>query len=300
MMTIEKQLESFFSLRNPICKNLNTLANDCYEVKTSDGHFALKLYNAASRTFTDVQWEIELTLHLIKNGAPVAKPVAGKDGYIAIFTIDGEDRVAVLFEWAAGEKPKAEYSTYILLGKAAALIHEAADTFTSELPREKYDEHELIDDQLERMKTPLEESGEWQRVFELSERMRKIITNPSLDYGVIHNDLTLDNIHRNGNTLTVFDLDSAGESWRAAEPWGVKKFSEDYFQAWLEGYRSIREFSQADEKAVAAFGIVEDIRNVVWKLGFAKSSRGKPLMQTEELPKVVDAWLEWEREMVSE
>lgn len=230
-MSVEQQIEDIFGLQNPICKNLNTLANDCYEVKTSDGHFALKLYNAASRTFTDVQWEIELTLHLIKNGAPVAKPVAGKDVYIATFTINGEDRAAVLFEWAAGEKPKAEYSTYVLLGKAAALIHKAADTFTSELPREKYDAHELIDDQLERMKTPLEESGQWQRVCDLAERMRKIITNPSLDYGIIHNDLTLDNIHRDGNTLAVFDLDSAGESWRAVEPWGVLRFSEDYFKA---------------------------------------------------------------------
>lgn len=297
-MSIEQQLENFFDLRNPICKNLNTLANDCYEVKTSDAHFALKLYNAASRTFMDVRWEIDLTLHLIKNGAPVAKPVAGKDGYIATLTVNGEDRVAVLFEWGAGEKPKAEYSTYVLLGKAAALIHKAADTFTSELPREKYDMHELIDDQLERMKSSLEESGESQPVYELSERMRKIITNPGLDYGIIHNDLTLDNIHRNGNTLTVFDLDSAGESWRAAEPWGVLRFSEEYFKAWLRGYRTIREFRQDDEKVVAAFGIIEDIRNVVWKLGFAKSSRGKSLMQTADLPKVVDEWLEWEREMI--
>jgi Ser/Thr protein kinase RdoA (MazF antagonist) len=297
-MTIENQLESFFSLRNPICKSLNTLANYCYEVKTSDGHFALKLYNPASRNITDVRWEIELTLHFLKNGVPVAKPIEGKDGYQTTFTVESEECVAVLFEWAPGEKPKAEHSTYVLLGKAAALIHKAADTFTSELPREKYDIHELIDEQRRRMKTPLEESGEWQRVYELSERMRKIIINPSLDYGIIHNDLTLDNIHRDGDTLTVFDLDSAAESWRAAEPWGVLRFSEDYFKAWLEGYRTIREFSQDDEKAVAAFGIVEDIRNVVWKLGLAKSSRGKPLMQTAELPKVVDEWLEWEREMV--
>jgi Ser/Thr protein kinase RdoA (MazF antagonist) len=71
------------------------------------------------------------------------------------------------------------------------------------------------------MKTPLEESGQYQKVYELSERMRKIITNPNLDYGVIHNDLTLDNVHLDGNTLIVFELDSAGESWRAVEPWGA-------------------------------------------------------------------------------
>ncbi len=120
-----------------------------------------------------------------------------------------------------------------------------------------------------------------------------------LDRGVCHMDLTLDNVHRHGDELTVFDLDSAGESWLAIEPWGVRRFSEDYFQAWLHGYRSIRQFSETEERAVAAFGIVGDIRNVVWNLGFARSSRGKPLLQAEDLPKVVDGWLGWERDKIS-
>jgi len=167
------------------------------------------------------------------------------------------------------------------------------------LPREKYDAATLLDEQLERMEKSLIESGQWQRVFDLSERMRKIITNPALDWGVCHMDLTLDNVHRHGDTMTVFDLDSAGESWRALEPWGLKKFSEDYFAAWLEGYRSIREFGPEDEKAVAAFGIVGDIRNVVWKLGFARSSRGEPLLQTTDLRNVVDEWLKWGKEKIS-
>ncbi len=298
---IAEQLKDKYGLEVTVCKNLNTLANYAIEVTSPAGHFALKIYNPASRTAPEVQWEIDLTIHLIKNGAPVASPVAGKDGsYLQTFTVDGQDRVAVLFEWAAGQKPKPELSTYTLIGEAAARIHNAADTFTSELPREKYDEHELLDDQLKRMKTPLEESGQSQRVFDLSERMRKIITNPKLDYGIIHNDLTLDNVHLNGNEIIVFDLDSAAESWRAAEPWGVLRAGEDRFRAWLEGYRSIREFSQDDVKAVAAFGIVEDIRNIVWKLGFAKSSRGEPLLKTAELPQVVDEWLKWEQNKITE
>jgi Ser/Thr protein kinase RdoA (MazF antagonist) len=149
------------------------------------------------------------------------------------------------------------------------------------------------------MKTPLDESGQWQRVFDLTERMRKIITNPKLDYGIIHNDLTLDNVHLDGDKLTVFDLDSAGECWRSSEPWGVKGYSEDYFQAWVEGYRSVREFNSDNENAVAAFAVIQDIRNVVWKLGFAKSSRGEPLLKASELPQVVDEWLEWEEKMVN-
>lgn len=297
-MTVEQQLKNTFGFEGVLCKNLNTPTNDVIEVTTPRGHYALKLYNIASRKAKDVQWELDLTLHLINNGVPVARPVAGEGGYLHNFVIDGEDRATVLFEWAAGEKPKAAQVTYVLLGRAAARIHKAADTFRSDLPRKKYDAATLIDEQLERMEQPLRENGQWQRVFDLTERLRRIITNPALDYGICHMDLTLDNVHLKGGNLIVFDFDSSGESWRAIEPWGVKKLSEDYFRAWLEGYRSVREFSRDDENAVAAFGIVGDIRNVVWKLGFARSSRGQPLLQPEELPKVVDEWLKWEKDKI--
>lgn len=297
---VAQQLQDYHGLDNPTCKNLNTHANYAIEATSPTGHFALKIYNPASSTPSEVQWEIDLTLHLIKHGAPVARPVVGKnDSCLQTFILDGLDFTAVLFEWAAGEKPKPELSTYRLLGEAAARIHSAADTFTSELPRERYDMHKLIDDQRERMKTPLRESGQWERLYDLAERMRKIISNPNLNFGIIHNDLTLDNVHLDRNTLTVFDFESAAQSWRAAEAWGVLRAAEDRFAAWLKGYRSIRDFSQDDEHAVAAFGIIEDIRNVVWKLGFAKSSRGQPLLQTEDLPQVVDGWIEWESTMIN-
>ncbi|HEV2402627.1 MAG TPA: phosphotransferase [Candidatus Saccharimonadales bacterium] len=295
---IAKQLQDQYGLESAVCKDLCTLANDAIEVTAQSGHYALKLYNPASRNKSEVQWEIDLTLHLIKNGAPVARPVAGNDGYLQSFIVNDQERVAVLFEWVAGAKPKPDLSTYVLVGKAAALIHQAADTFSSPLEREVYDAGVLINEQLKRMKQPLIETGQQQRVFDLTERLRTALDNPTLDWGICHMDLTLDNVHRDGDSLMVFDLDSAGECWRATEPWGVKKAAEDRFQAWLEGYRTIRPFSKADEDAVAVFAIIEDIRNTVWKLGFANSSRGKPLMQPAELPQVVDEWLEWEKNKV--
>jgi hypothetical protein len=106
-------------------------------------------------------------------------------------------------------------------------------------------------------------------------------------------DLTLDNVHL-AEDLTVFDFDSAGTCWRAVEPWGVLRLSATYFQAWLAGYRTARPFGAADEAAVAAFGIVGDLRVVAWKLGVAASSRGAPLLGVRDLPAIVDGWLDWE------
>jgi Ser/Thr protein kinase RdoA (MazF antagonist) len=298
---ISTQLKEQYGLSDARCTDLNTIANDAIEVTAPAGHFALKLYNPASRTKSEVQWEIDLTLHLIEKGAPIAKPLPGKDGYLQSFTTHNQERVAVLFEWAPGQKPQADPSTYVLLGNAAARIHQAADSFTSELDRGlyRYDLGVLIDKQLELMKQQLIDSGQQQRVFDLTERLRSAMDNPKLDWGICHMDLTLDNVHRDGKKLVVFDLDSAGTCWRATEPWGVKKFSEKYFQAWLKGYRAIRPFNEDEEKAVAVFAILEDIRNVVWKLGLARSSRGKPLLQVAELPNVVDEWLAWERDKIN-
>ncbi len=135
-MTIKEQLEKYFNITNAECTSLNTLANDAISVKTPESHFALKLYNPDSRTHDEVRWELELTLHLLKKGVPIAKPIPGVNGFVEIFIVDGRERPAVLFEWAPGEKPKPEAQTYILLGKAAAQIHEAADSFSSSLPRE--------------------------------------------------------------------------------------------------------------------------------------------------------------------
>ena len=106
-------------------------------------------------------------------------------------------------------------------------------------------------------------------------------------------DLTLDNVHL-AEGLTVFDFDSAGACWRAVEPYGVLRFSEAYFQNWLTGYRSVRPFSTADERAVPVFGVVADLRVVTWKLGLADSSRGDPLLTAQDLPGIVDGWLDWE------
>ncbi|SRR6266496_363382 len=293
---ITDQLLDAFDLESPVCKDLGTPTNDVVEVTTQDGHFALKLYTVTSRA--EIQWEVDLLLHLLEHGAPVVRPVKGKKRYLNIFTVGNEERVSVLFEWAAGEKPEDSRDTYILIGKAAAQIHQAAYTFESSLPHTKYDASLLIDEQLERMHPLLVESGQLQRMVDLTERLRSIINNPALDYGVCHMDLKPDNIHIDGNKLTVFDFNSSGESWRAIEPYRILKLSDEYFKAWLEGYRSIRPFSEADEKAVAAFGIIGDIRSIVWDLGLAVSSRGEPLLHANDLPKVVDEWLKWERDKI--
>jgi Ser/Thr protein kinase RdoA (MazF antagonist) len=293
-MNLEQHIKNHFGVNSVICEPLNTPTNDVIAVTTPTGRFALKLYHL-QRTTAEVQWEIDLVIHLIRNGAPVAKPVRGKHGYVETLCVNGRDRAAVLFEWAPGEKPKPTRDTYTLLGKAAAHIHQAADTFVSSFPRESYDACTLIDEQLHRMNMHLLAAKRWKQAVALGERLKQVIANPTLDRGICHMDLTLDNVHRHGESMTVFDFDSAGACWRSIEPYGILRSSKDAFEAWLDSYRSVRPFNQHNEQAVAAFGIIGELRVVAWELGVARSSRGKPLLGIPDLPGIVDAWLDWER-----
>ncbi len=296
-MNLEQQIENHFGLKNVICEPLTTPTNDVLAVRTPTDRFALKLYHL-QRTPAEVQWEVDLIVHLLRNGAPVAKLVGGKHGYVEALRVDGRDRLAVLFEWAPGEKPAPEPDTYALLGKAAAHIHHAADTFTSSLLRESYDAHSLIDEQLQRMNRHLKEAKRWEQAVALGERLKQVIADPALERGICHMDLTLDNVHRHGQNITVFDFDSAGTCWRAIEPHYVLRASQAFFEAWLDGYRSVRSFNQHNEQAVAVFCILGNLRGVAWQLGVARSSRGKPLLGIADLPRVVDTWLDWERKSI--
>jgi Ser/Thr protein kinase RdoA (MazF antagonist) len=64
------------------------------------------------------------------------------------------------------------------------------------------------------------------RAARIGDRLQAAIAEVGLDRGVWHMDLTPENVHRVGDRLTVFDFDSAGDCWRAIEPYGVAPLSQ--------------------------------------------------------------------------
>jgi Ser/Thr protein kinase RdoA (MazF antagonist) len=294
---LARQLANRYGLHRVGLRRLATPVNDVVAVTAAEGDFALKLYHR-NRTVAAVEWEAELLIQLRRGSAPVVQPIGGTTGYVERLELNGEQRSSVLFTWAPGSKPGPGRDTYRLLGQAAARIHRAADGFGSSTARESYDTGALIDDQLRRMRQLLMQAGRWQSAVALGERLTERLVETDLDRGICHMDLTLDNVHLD-EELTVFDFDSSGTCWRAVEPWGVLRLSARYFEAWLAGYRTVRPFETADERAVRTFGIVADLRVVAWKLGVAASSRGTPLLGPRDLPAVVDGWLDWEATQLS-
>jgi Ser/Thr protein kinase RdoA (MazF antagonist) len=62
--------------------------------------------STAWRSRSEIEWELDLLIHLDRKGVPVAAPVAKKDGIFLSFLNQPEgQRGAALFSYAEGEKP---------------------------------------------------------------------------------------------------------------------------------------------------------------------------------------------------
>lgn len=256
--------------------------------------FALKIYRHGLRSAADVAWEAALTRHLRGAGAPVAELVPALDGPVASVVVDGVRRHAMLTRWLPGGKPRASTETYHALGVAAATIHGAADTFDVGTDRRAPTTIEtLLHEPLELLHGPLERQGAWAAAEAVAAALGERVASATLDRGICHNDLTLDNVHMRLGRIEVFDFDSAAVCWRAMEPAGVWTTwhgrEPDFWHAWLEGYREHRSFSPDDEAAVPLFAIVGEILNTAWKLGLTAASVGA-LVEEASLPATVAGW----------
>lgn len=280
-----------------VARHVYSSVHDVAQVDADAGRYALKVYRFGVRTSEEVRWEVDLHRHLLATGAPVPRLVAGAEGFVGEVELGGRRRWAVLSEWAPGEKPAPSAATYRLLGSAAATIHAATEDFDSSHVRPSRTISSEVDHYLALLRPSLDRIGRWDEVEALGRRVSKALSGP-LERGVCHNDLTLDNIHIHidSDRLTVFDLDSAGEGWRAWEPQGVYQASvlngDSRWEHWLAGYEAIRPMAEVDRAAVPYFVLMAHFEHVAWKLGLTRTSVGQ-LLTEADLPGLVDGWSEW-------
>lgn len=276
-------------------RHLYSSVHDMVEVVAGGARYALKVYRPWVRSLDDVQWEVDLHRHLMTVGAPVARLLEGSASFIETMRVGGDHRMAVLSEWAPGTKPPPTKETYALLGVAAGQIHAAVDDFVSSRAGRSSTLDTEVDEQLVLLRPALEAIGRWDDAAGLADVIRRFVTD-DLERGICHNDLTLDNIHIDGDRIVVFDFDSAGEHWRASEPQGLYHYSVltdgPWWTSWLAGYSQIRQMSDLDQQAVPYFVLMHQFENTAWKLGLTPTSVGEQIVEAE-LDERVDEWLAW-------
>ncbi len=268
--------------------------HEIFSVTTSDDvRYALKLYRVGVRTDNDLRWETSFHNYLFAAGAPVVELIAGIAGSFQFLDVEGIERFATLTRWAPGSEPRANVESFRLLGQAAARFHNASEGFVSDAHRDVVDLNEIIDRPLTMLKPMLRYCNRWEDVVHMAQDLRLRVVETQLDWGICHNDLGLRNVCVDGDQMLIFDLDGSTAGFRALE--GVGAFEADdsrCWPAWLSGYREVRDFSSADERIVPTFALLAQFQRTAWKLGLTDISVGR-LMAPDELPAVVEEWLEW-------
>jgi Ser/Thr protein kinase RdoA (MazF antagonist) len=259
-----------YALGRPVaCELLRSYTNDVHAVQSPLGRFVLKLYGRGWRTEPEIRYEVALIQHLSAGGLPTPASVAATDGdfLTQMDTPDGS-RQAVLYTYAPGAKPRSPFNPqlYQAFGEAVGRMHALSDDFVTKHRRRPLDLNLLIDEPL-RLALPLVEAPE-DRAFlaDTAGRVRDRIEElaaEGLDWGPIHGDATLDNLHVTADgAVVLYDFDSGGPGWRAADLQGWAAQSHEHQEKWdafKRGYSKVRPLRPAELLAAPVLTVVWDI-----------------------------------------
>ncbi len=247
-------------------KLLRSYTNDVYLIENQNRKFILKLYPEAWRSKEEVLWEIDLTNHLLEKGVLTGVPIKNLNNeFTNPFDIDKSKFTAVLFKYAKGDKPKQPFTPdlYYKFGKAAAKLHKESNNFTSEYKRPNIEIKYLIDDSLE-IAQNIVSKEELVKLTNFENKLKnKINSFSKLDMGIVHGDLTLDNLHiTDSGEITFYDFDSAGFGYRAMELQGWVVLNPERKQniaTFIKGYKEIRNIDDDNFKAAPYLQAAQDM-----------------------------------------
>lgn len=258
---------------SPHVSLLRAWTNDVYRVTHGDTRFALKIYGIGWRTDDEIRYELDLLHHLGQNGAHVALPIppTARAQPLGHLEFEGQVHQAVLFAWAAGEKPRPPFtsSSYYRQGVATATIHRAADGFVSSHVRSALDLDTLVRRPLASIEdTPGNDEAK-ATLRAIADRLCSEITHLArngLDWGPCHGDLTFDNLHHTASGDSVwYDFDSGGPGWRAIDLQGWAAFAPErahHWQAFLDGYRDVRPLGEEDIAAAPYLHLAQEFWSI--------------------------------------
>ena len=268
---ISNWLATNYALPEPILVSLiRSYTNDVYLVQSAEHKFVLKIYRLGWRNKAEIAYEVELLAYLDEKGLRVAKAVSARDGdLVKSIQTPGGVRLAVLFEHAPGKKPVAPFSNelYFAFGRAIGMFHRLSDEFCSVRQRKPMDLEYLIDMPLAVVRPYLNQrSGQWEKLLHLAHDVKARVTamvEQGLDWGPIHFDATLDNLHvMDDGEIILFDFDSGGPGWRACDlqGWAVSMPErQEHYRFFLRGYQTAKPLSPLDLQAAPWLTIAYEI-----------------------------------------
>jgi Ser/Thr protein kinase RdoA (MazF antagonist) len=260
------------------CRLFDYGLNDIYQVKSENIVYYLRVSLAGVHNRKDYEEEIFIINTLSKNNISVAAPIKCNDGqYIWEINAPEGKRYAVLFEEAKKLPSDNSKLKSHNLGIMLAKLHEAADNNDFTVSRKPIDLIQLAEEPLEAI-YPFLNHRQVDYDFiktaakELCAYIKEKLRLEKPYYGYCHGDIHSGNVFFDGDNPKIFDFDCMGYGWRAYDicvyAWNETGGDESYIEkepwnAFLEGYNSIRRLSETELEAINAFAALREL----WLMG---------------------------------
>lgn len=244
------------------CTLLRAFTNDVYRLVTDAGPLIAKVYRRAWRLREDARWEAMLQCEVSQRGGPAPAVIPTREGeLIAPVPSPEGTRWCLLQEQAAGEKPVKPFTAdlYRRFGESAGLLHTTFNQVNVATSRQARSLDTLLIAPLPVIEPlfAVLPPEDWRFVTDLAATVhaRLAALAPSLDWGICHGDLSLDNVVQMlSGELMLLDFDLVAPSFRAADFLGVRMSQPDeHWRAFVAGYQSQRTISERDFAAVPWF-----------------------------------------------
>lgn len=276
--SVENFIDRHYALGAPVvCRLLQRGMNDVYLVEVGGvERYVFRLSHNRARGPADVRSETAFIRHLAEADVPVATPVANRDG---VFFTQGAApegrRHGVLFREVDGRDPSpSDAGDARANGRTLALLHTAAETFSSDDAQYRLDLEHLLHRPLARIRdSGIVEEGEVLRDLEkiASRTATAIEAFGNLTWTHCHGDCHGFNARINkAGEAVFFDFDDGGPGYLAYDLsvflWAKVSFGRQLTAMWdafVDGYRTIRPITPEDYEAAIRFVIVRHI----WLMG---------------------------------
>lgn len=246
--------------------------------------YALRIHRLDYQTPATIESEMHWLEALDRDtDLTVQKPCAGKNGtYVQRVALDGVpgERSVVLMGWVDGRRagmtrPRAYLER---IGELTAALHEHGKTWKRPkgFTRRRWDERELLIEPA--FGDPMSAPGLRKADRALFERCRRRVLKRLAAFGkgrkrwgLIHADLHGWNVVKHEGEVRPIDFDDCGFGWyvydilvcAAGFLWGQPGYNEK--MSWfLDGYRRVRPFDDADLDMVEPFRVVRHLDMLGW------------------------------------
>jgi len=268
-----EEIERRYALPQPVrCCLMSRANNDFYEVLAGDERYALRVTKANFRPEQEYHFEQSYVAHLGAQGCHVPAPVAAQDGSL-LFSVDAPEgvRCITLMQWLDGVPFTNALTSADAkdMGAALARLHLAGSDFSAPQSRvisTMRSLKERLPDLLKMLADRPDDCRFYEQTTAQLERVYEQIDSQSVAVGPVHGDYQYANVLRLASgDIGMLDFDTCGTGYLAEDIltfiWrsDMEIKSESVNEAFIDGYKSVRYLSDAEQNLLPVFRLARDL-----------------------------------------